>query len=515
MLQNTFIHLDGIGRLTEQRLWAQGVRSWDDCLSPADDQLDLGPEFAARGLRGSQVDQLHESRRALQLEDAAFFAGRIPRNQLWRLYGEFWRDTVFLDIETTGLSRVYDRVTLVGLYSERNGYQAFLPELGMTDGLRETLASAKMLVTFNGTLFDIPFLNEKLQGVELPPAHVDLRFVLRTLGYSGGLKSIEKAVGLERSASLREINGYEATILWSRFTRGNRTSLRDLILYNGADTANLRYLMDMAYRQLAAGTLPEGTDCVEVPQSAAPQIDALSESSGSVGGFRFDVPEPPERRFTVSVDDLLARAYEDKARAGARIVGIDLTGSEARATGWALLDGSRCYTARIHTDADLIHRTIDAAPTLISIDSPLGLPRGRTLAEDETGQISRECERYLKRIGISVFWCLLPSMRGLTARGIRLAEEFRELGYEVIESFPGAAQDILQIPRKKASLEELSEGLAQFGLVGEFVSQKVSHDELDAITSALVGLFYLSGDYVALGHEDEGHLIVPEIGDSQ
>ena len=37
----------------------------------------------------------------------------------------------------------------------------------------------------------------------------------------------------------------------------------------------------------------------------------------------------------------------------------------------------------------------------------------------------------------------------------------------------------------------------------------MTHDEVDAITSALVGLFYLADDYIALGNAAENYLIVP------
>ena len=85
-------------------------------------------------------------------------------------------------------------------------------------------------------------------------------------------------------------------------------------------------------------------------------------------------------------------------------------------------------------------------------------------------------------MGISVFWCLLPSMEMLTRRGIRLAQELRKTGVKVIESYPGAAQDILGIPRKKASLLELKWGLSRAGITGDFLTANITHDEVDAIT---------------------------------
>jgi predicted nuclease with RNAse H fold len=189
-----------------------------------------------------------------------------------------------------------------------------------------------------------------------------------------------------------------------------------------------------------------------------------------------------------------------------RIVGIDLTGSEKRATGWALMEGASVTTKCIRTDDELIRETLAANADLISIDSPLSLPEGYGAPGVP---IYRKCELALKRMGISVFWCLLPSMKMLTQRGIKLTHELRQAGGNVIESYPGAAQDILGIPRKKASLQELKWGLSRAGITGDFLTADITHDEVDAITSALVGLFYLADDYIALGTGAEDYLIVP------
>jgi len=90
-----------------------------------------------------------------------------------------------------------------------------------------------------------------------------------------------------------------------------------------------------------------------------------------------------------------------------------------------------------------------------------------------------------------------------------MATFLRRSGLKVIESYPGAAQDLLGIPRKGASLEELKRGMGRIGISGPYITTSVTHDEVDAITSALVGLFYLADDYIALGTPTEDYLIVP------
>jgi dephospho-CoA kinase len=69
----------------------------------------------------------------------------------------------------------------------------------------------------------------------------------------------------------------------------------------------------------------------------------------------------------------------------------------------------------------------------------------------------------------------------------------------------------MSIPRKRADLTLLKAGLAEFGISGDFENRDVSHDELDAITSAAVGLFFMSGKFEALGNEAEEFLIIPDM----
>jgi dephospho-CoA kinase len=80
----------------------------------------------------------------------------------------------------------------------------------------------------------------------------------------------------------------------------------------------------------------------------------------------------------------------------------------------------------------------------------------------------------------------------------------------VIESYPGAAQDILCIPRKQKSLRLLREGLKELGLTGPGL-HSTSHDEIDAITSAIVGRFFEAGSFEPMGVLKEAQLVVPKV----
>ena len=196
-----------------------------------------------------------------------------------------------------------------------------------------------------------------------------------------------------------------------------------------------------------------------------------------------------------------------------KTVGIDLTGSEKKASGFAVLSGVVAKTFPVLKDDEMIEHISDVKPDIISIDSPLSLPAGRHCGnkscECAKYGIMRYCELTLKHFGIGVYPCLIDSMVNLTMRGIKLASRLRGLGFNVIESYPGVAQDLLHIPRKRKGLELLLNGMKNFGIEG--IRDDVTHDEADAITSALVGYFYLDNKYTGLGNEKENYLIVPKL----
>lgn len=511
ILPRTFVHLPGVGATTERALWQAGITSWAKFLKSS------APLPTSLRARSEVARVVHQSLEAFEHDDASFFAERLPREEWWRLYPSFQAKAVFLDIETTGLSHYYDDITVVGLY---DGQRVTTLISGHNlHRLSDLLRQYRIVITFNGTLFDIPFLKTKFPALQLPPIHLDLRYLLKRLGYSGGLKQIERCLGLKRSKEAESVDGLMATVLWARYLRGDLSALEQLVKYNTADVTSLRSLIRFACQQLA-GRILNGTGFPrQGPRLTHPKPVPVQVSVNGMGaklfvaGHRLVLKSRPSERLTVTLSHLMARMPGTLRMP--KVVGIDLRASEERPTGWALLKGEWAETRLIKTDKDLVKETVEEAPDIISIDSPLGIPLGRCCTEEScrcrARGILRECERILWRRGVRVYPCLLPSMRKLTERGMRLAREFRRCGYTVIESYPGAAQDIMRIPRKRSSLEDLAKGLEAFGIRGAFLLQPCSHDELDAITSAVVGYFYLTGDYEALGNEREECLIVPKL----
>nr|WP_246325250.1 ribonuclease H-like domain-containing protein [Dissulfurirhabdus thermomarina] len=259
-MPRTFLHIPRVGPVTEARLWARGIRSWDDLLAAGTGVL---PRSAARSASAC----LEASRRALAEGRPGFFAGRLPPAEHWRLFPHFRARTAYLDIETTGLDAESGHVTTAALYDGRRLRWYVHGE--NLDDFAADVARYDVLVTYNGRCFDLPFL-ERSMGLRLGQAHIDLRCVLGALGFRGGLKGCERALGVRRDG-LDGVDGWTAVRLWAAWRRsGSRRALETLIAYNAADTVNLERLMVAAYNLRLGATPFAGETPLEAPAPPPP-----------------------------------------------------------------------------------------------------------------------------------------------------------------------------------------------------------------------------------------------------
>jgi uncharacterized protein YprB with RNaseH-like and TPR domain len=241
MLRHTFCHIPGVGEKTERRLWEAGLTSWEAVL-----QREAGPRHPAA--RRLAVEHLRDSLRRHAAGDPVWFAQRLPAAQSWRLFRDFREGCAYLDIETTGMA-AYDHVTTIALYDGRT-VRHYIHGRNLHDFARD-VAAYRLLVTFNGKSFDLPFL-ERALGVRLEQAHIDLRHVLKSLGYRGGLKNCERQLGLERPG-MEGMDGWVAVLLWREYRRKqDARALESLLAYNVQDTLNLETLMVEAYNRKLA-----------------------------------------------------------------------------------------------------------------------------------------------------------------------------------------------------------------------------------------------------------------------
>lgn len=193
-----------------------------------------------------------------------------------------------------------------------------------------------------------------------------------------------------------------------------------------------------------------------------------------------------------------------------RAVGLDLAGSPRRRTGFCVLGpGLRVTTRVLFEDEEIVDAVRRSGATLVGIDAPLSLPRGRVSLDVPGPPHFRACDRVLRALGIRFFPVTLGPMRMLTARGMALATTLQRLGVTVIETYPGGAQDVLGLPRKGAGEETLRRALVRFGFRGGVEDRGVTHDELDAVLCAYTSREHLAGRSLVLGYPEEGELVLP------
>lgn len=266
MLTNTFSHIKGITTDTEKDLWNAEILTWDDFLNAGNDDGGFGGDLFGNATftptdkipmplnkQEKMAQALEESKDQLRSKAIKHFAEGLPDNRHWRLFPHFRKTTVYLDIETTGLDKYQDEITTIALY---DGTQVFYyvndPKQDKYPGMdkfKEDIAKYEVIITYNGKTFDAPFLRHKLD-IPLDHIHIDLRYVLKNLGFTGGLKEIEKKLGLDRG-DISYVDGFFGTLLWKEYQLfQNDDALETLLAYNVEDVVNLEILMIKAYNMM-------------------------------------------------------------------------------------------------------------------------------------------------------------------------------------------------------------------------------------------------------------------------
>lgn len=242
-LENSFIGAQGVGEVTERSLWEAGVTHWDEFQG-----REVGPTRAA-----NIETHIERARDRLAAEDAAFFVDQLPNSERWRLYENFRQQACFFDIESTGLDHHRSKVTTVTFLRHRDRKTLVRGDDLTAAAIQAELDAADLLVTYNGSRFDIPFLETSLD-VTVNTPHLDAMRVCHALGLTGGLTAAESALGVDRERP--DMSGRDAVRLWREYEAGQEGALETLIRYNQEDTTNLRHVMDAAVERLAARKFP-------------------------------------------------------------------------------------------------------------------------------------------------------------------------------------------------------------------------------------------------------------------
>jgi len=165
----------------------------------------------------------------------------LSEKEKWQVYFYFPSHILFVDIETEGLSKEKNDITLIGIYKEGR-YYPFIKNLNLDKALK-FLAYTPIWITFGGENFDVPFIKKTFPQLKTPLIHIDLFFLVKEVGLRGGLKKIEKMLGIVRETE--GLNGYDAVKLWKKWVeKKDKSALKKLIIYNKEDVVNLKKIMD-------------------------------------------------------------------------------------------------------------------------------------------------------------------------------------------------------------------------------------------------------------------------------
>ena len=174
-----------------------------------------------------------------------YFDACLPAVAKWRALPDLQHRVLYVDIETNG----YDNdITVIGVYDGQH-FRAFVADRDLEEA-RDQLEQAALVVTYNGTGFDMPIIRNYFRYAVFNHVHLDLMWPLRRLGLRGGLKKIERQLGLSRSDETEGLSGWDAVWLWREYQRGSSEALARLIAYNEEDVRNLEPLARHVVREM-------------------------------------------------------------------------------------------------------------------------------------------------------------------------------------------------------------------------------------------------------------------------
>lgn len=251
MLTSSFIFAKGMNEDLERSLWGKGLISWELLRKHVGEAAEVVGQSRAQKL----VEAVGEAEQALAKGDHAWFKANWPDRELWRLWKGMadLAKIALVDIETTGLTPGYDQITVIGLAdgTQARVFVAGRPQPGdeLLDKFREAIRGYHLVVTFNGQNFDIPFIEKHFReaNFRFEQPHLDLLWPARSLGLGGGLKDMEKQIGIERAADIKEMRGTEAITLWGAWKAGDAAAYKRLTTYCKADCVNLKDFAEHVY----------------------------------------------------------------------------------------------------------------------------------------------------------------------------------------------------------------------------------------------------------------------------
>ena len=225
MITEALQHCPGIGPARLARLHAEGIRTWSDVLA--------FQERIPAPCRSELVAECNRCQAALEEDNLGYFLERFTPRDRWRILHHYFEQATFFDIETEGLHHDAPITTIVCWHQ---GQLQIFVEHENLDEFLSLLEGVSLLVSFNGSTFDVPRVLDAFHIPALGCGHLDLRWSCYHQGYTGGLKEITRQMDIHRPVDLQAADGQLAVQLWHAWQIDQDPVARDqLIRYCAAD----------------------------------------------------------------------------------------------------------------------------------------------------------------------------------------------------------------------------------------------------------------------------------------
>jgi hypothetical protein len=166
----------------------------------------------------------------------------------------------FIDIETTGLSRTFNYIYLIGILHHNSTNNAWEITQLLADNKNDEkiilrkfikfIANFSKIITFNGNTFDIPFINERLNILDIDyeitmDKSFDIYKIIKENRYylnldSLKLKSLEEYLGIYRDDIY---SGKDCIRFYLDYAKNRDSDLKKRILQHNYD--DLYYMLDV------------------------------------------------------------------------------------------------------------------------------------------------------------------------------------------------------------------------------------------------------------------------------
>lgn len=235
MLEGAFLHFKGIGNKKFEYLREMGILEWKHILENATSPIHK--KFP------TLLEEVEVYQKAKEDADIQFLVNSFHNRDKWRILYTYFSKASFFDIETDGYN---NRITTIACFHKGEIHQ-FVKYKNL-DQFLDLLDDVELMVSFNGTSFDVPVLLRNFHITEFPAPHIDLRWIFYHEGFKGGLKKIEQDLGIQRPKDLEGVDGMEAINLWYRWNEWkDKEALEKLVKYCSADVISLFVLSEKLF----------------------------------------------------------------------------------------------------------------------------------------------------------------------------------------------------------------------------------------------------------------------------